>query len=111
MINIEMSFLRIILCILSCYRISELISIDDGPFKLFYNLRRLIAVNSTRNIFLREISLLIHCPFCIGFWISLLLSFTVFFPSSFGDIFLVVFSVSGGQTFLESISRRFLDKD
>jgi hypothetical protein len=93
--------------ILSSYRIAELISIDTGPFRIFKRFREFVGRVSSRNMALRELAELVSCPFCIGVWISAVLSLLFFFPSIAGDIFLVVLAIAGGQAFLESMGRRF----
>ena len=107
---IESLGIRVALAILTCYRLAEFISVDDGPFKIFGTLRHKIGILSTKSRFHHELALLINCPFCIGVWISGLVSLTVFFPSNFGDVVLIVGAISGGQAFLESCSGRFLEK-
>ena len=97
---------RIVLAIFISYRVAELIAIDDGPFKIFSRFRRFMGMKSTESSLFHEIAILINCPFCIGVWLSALFSILIFFPSNVGDIVLIIGAIAGGQTFLESCSKR-----
>ena len=106
-----MSFeFRIFLAFLTCYRLSELIAIDDGPMFIFKNLRISVAklAASNPNSPFKSLADFVHCPFCVGVWFSFLLSILVIFPSNIGDAILIIFSIAGAQTFLESVSKRFV---
>ena len=97
---------RLILAILSAYRLAELISVDDGPFKVFDRLRRWAGRNSTKSQFHNTFADLLHCPFCTGVWFSFAVALLVFLPSVPGDFVLLVFGIAGAQAFLESLSIR-----
>lgn len=103
-------YLRIILCILSSYRITELISLDDGPFGIFRKFRKFLGKRGSKGELNYQLAILITCPFCLGIWISSVMSLLIFFPTVIGDIFLIVMSISGGQTVLESLNRRHDDQ-
>lgn len=99
--------LRVVLAILSTYRIAELIAVDDGPFDIFKKIRCLYN-DGSQGIKL-SFSKLVNCPFCIGVWIAFVISFVVLFPSIGGDFVLLFLGIAGGQTLLESLSKRFME--
>lgn len=100
-----MSFeLRLILGALSVYRISELLSLDDGPFEIFKNLRESLGRKSHSSLLFKELALLLSCPFCTGVWVSIFVLVLILLPSGIGDIFLIILALSGAQTFLEQCS-------
>lgn len=86
---------ELILAILAVYRIAQLITLDDGPFKVFDRLRRFFGRRSQ----LRELAELFHCPYCLGMWLA-------------GGLTLVMqpdqpilwwMAVAGGQALLEEL--------
>jgi hypothetical protein len=101
-----MDIVRIILAGLACYRLAELISLDEGPIDIFSNLRivsgRHASVSDNR--FIVSFAKLINCPFCLGIWFAIPLCYLVFVPSVVGDVILGFFAITGIQCFLESRS-------
>jgi hypothetical protein len=100
-------FLRFIMCILTCYRITELIVLDDGPFDVFKKLRESVGKLAAIYSSARGLGKLINCPFCVGVWISVGVIFLLMFPTVYGDVFLIFMAIAGGQTFLESFGGRW----
>lgn len=111
---------RLLLTILTCYRLARMIAKDDGPLFIFKRLRYLIKdkawyeADKNGYTYGAEISDRwfgkwhnlnegISCPYCLGVWLSLPLIFLFLYPSFYGDIFLVLMSISGGQAFLQSL--------
>ena len=104
-----MNFLRIFLAILSIYRLAQLFVYDDGPREIFSKLRiyfgKRAAGKSSNNVYW-NLAYLINCPYCLGIWFALIVSFLVIFPTVVGDLFILIFGIAGGQTFLQSRSER-----
>ncbi len=117
---------RLLLCILTCYRLAKMIADDDGPFFIFKRIRYWIkdkAWNETEknkalNRFVSPIEIDdrhfgrwynisegITCAYCTGVWISIPLFFMWLYPTYLGDLFLVMMSISGGQAFLWSLKK------
>lgn len=98
---------RFILCALAVYRLAELLVLDDGPFEIFDRIRKFFGQQSaiiTGPSVIKEIALLLSCPFCVAIWLSFIGVFFVFLPSLPGDVFLVIFALAGVQAFLEQFS-------
>lgn len=54
----------IVIAIFAVYRVSRMLTLEEGPFELCTRLRNLYQVD---NWFGRGL----RCPLCIGFWLSL----------------------------------------
>ena len=98
------SLLFLILSILATYRIAEFIVYDDAPFGLMDRVRlylgRKAGASSKYGVWW-SLAELIHCPYCMGLWISLVVAI-IFFP----DYFLLYWlAIAGGQSLTENISQ------
>jgi len=69
--------LRIILAILACYRLSLLVSEDDGPADVFRKLRKWTdekrlseQANGVARGKWANIDDGVRCPYCVGVWVS-----------------------------------------
>jgi len=97
---------RLVLCILSCFRIAQLFALDDGPFYIFAKLRERIGVSASKDdcrTIRTNMADFINCPFCIGVWVSVLIILPLFVVTTVGDIVLLWLGVSGAQAFLQGI--------
>lgn len=118
--NLSDSKFRLILAILSSYRLARLISTDDGPGFIFLRLR---FWAKDKEFLEREKNFInpdaprwfgpwtslaegLSCPFCVGIWISLALFPLVIRPSRWGDLFLILLAISGGQAVLTGLEKR-----
>ena len=106
-----MSFeLRLILAILTCYRLARMIALDDGPLFIFESLRE--WAQSKSNIELNpaghwhNLNEGLSCPYCVGIWLSLPLLGLLIWHSVYGDWFLILMAISGGQAFIQSQDRK-----
>ncbi len=118
----QLSLVRIIITILAVYRLALLFSRDDGLLFVFERIRLYtdkkakIEQGKLRERFKNgefkdeERILLgpwsnfnegIFCPMCVGLYMSALCIVLLFLPTIPGDIFLGIFGVAGGQTFLQ----------
>jgi len=101
--------LRIPLAILAVFRVTELMVYDDGPFGVFLRFRHFLADLSTssraRNSGIRTVSTeladWVHCPFCVGVWISVVFAVLILIPSIPGDVIILILGLAGGQSFLQ----------
>jgi hypothetical protein len=104
--------LRLILAALTCFRLAQLITWDKGPFLIFERLRlrveNHIAANEARkqSYFWRSVADGVSCPYCLGFYVGLLCTGLVIFPSFWGDLFLLWFGIIGLQAFMQGVSGR-----
>lgn len=106
---IDSSLLRLILAALTCFRLAQLIALDNGPLFIFFRLRiaveQFIAADTKRkkSWFWKSVADGTSCPYCLGFYISLLGATLIIFPSYWGDLFLLWFGIMGMQAFLQGL--------
>lgn len=99
---------RLILAVLTCYRLAQLIPLDDGPMFVFRDLRKeLNSIASRGGKFQENIAEFFSCPFCMGIWYAIPCALAYLWPSNITDIILLVIGIAGGQAFLEG--RRYND--
>jgi len=98
-----------LLAILTCYRITRLITKDDGPGFIILKFRQFFAekagkdlANKKENSFWISLDEGINCPFCIGFWIAVGMGLWVEFAGIESmSLFLVIFGIMGGQAVIQ----------
>jgi len=83
-----------ILLILACYRIAILITYDE----IFKPIRNWIGTHP-KPIIREWLGYLVHCPYCVGFWVALGLSL-YYYPDNW---VLMTFAIAGGQVFLQRL--------
>lgn len=116
--------LRLILTILTCYRLARIIALDDGPFFIFKQFRHWVEneawveadekgaitpkdkISNAHYGKWHNLSEGISCPFCVGIWLSIPLLLLLIYPTVTGDWFLVLMAISGGQAFMQSQDRK-----
>lgn len=93
---------RIVLAVLGCYRLCELVAVDDGPYQVFAKLRSALDAAGTRQgTFAYNLAELFSCPYCLGIWFSVLCTFLVFYRV---DAMLVFLGIAGGQCALRDLT-------
>lgn len=108
--------LRLILAILTCYRLARMIAEDDGPLFVFKRARYWVKDKAYWNNFGIEpddrhfgkwhnLAEGLSCAYCTGIWLSLPIFALVVWPTYPGDLFLILMAISGGQAFLWSLKR------
>jgi len=102
-------WLEFILATFACYRLSLLITVDDGPGDIFCRLRawagRCAAAEQAREMEHGPcISLagLLNCPYCLGIWFSLLLALLV--AGDIREYILFALGIAGAQAFLQEMT-------
>lgn len=109
--------IRICLAIAAAYRLSSLVSHDEGPYLpflyrdeqqtgIFEYLRVRLGVYDLGPDGKPETNLArgLSCPLCTGVYISAALMIAVFLPSKVSDVFLTWMGVSGAQVFFENLT-------
>ena len=116
-------YLRLILAVFACYRLSRMFALDDGPFFVFKRIRYWVKDRAwheagepmpfdddtlSDRYFGKWHNLAegISCPFCIGTWVSLFLFPLLVWPTHGGDLFLLLVSISGAQVFLQTLDTK-----
>ena len=114
----QLSLIRIVITILAVYRLALLFSRDDGLLFVFKRIRlytdkkAILEQDKRRNKFEENDDRIllgpwsnlnegIFCPMCMGLYMSALCIALLFLPTIPGDVFLGIFGVAGGQTFLQ----------
>ena len=91
---------RLLLAALACYRLAQLVAIDDGPGDVFRRLR--IWASGLENDTARGfIGALVHCPYCLGLYWAVILAALVIWPRDAGDGVLIVLGIAGAQAYLQ----------
>ena len=94
--------LGLVLAVLACYRLSQLVAIDDGPLDIFLKFRTLVGVydydesGRAKSGFAR----LVGCPYCLGIWFALPLALIL----NYENVILAWLGIAGGQAFLEAMT-------
>lgn len=94
--------MSLFLAIMTCYRLAQLVALDDGPMFVFKKFRQKLnkrAANGGQ--FSKSMAELFHCPFCLGMWIAVPCAVLYLWPAVIGDAFLLVVGIAGAQAFLE----------
>ena len=96
-------WVRWILAALSCYRLAQLVTLDDGPADVFLRLREIAGAyqygDDGRPA--RSIGRLLACPFCVGMWLATPCAALATWPSVWGDLVLAVFGIAGVQAAIQ----------
>lgn len=99
--------LRLILTILTAYRLARMIAMDDGPGFFFEHLRLWAQEKADKEKSnlgkWHNLAEGLGCPFCAGVWVSLPLFGLLVWPTVYGDLLLLLLSISGAQAFMQSL--------
>jgi len=93
--------IRLTLASFAVYRLSQLITIDNGPFFVFKQLRGWTKKLSVENDLFSSLAEGISCVYCTGIWMAVLCGIIAMWPTVAGDLFLITFSLAGVQTILQ----------
>ena len=105
-------WIKFVLGILACYRLSQMVVYDEGPFRLFDRLRVWAGCydygenGQPKSGWGR----LLNCPYCVGLWFSIPLAFVIAERIAW-DIIVLWLAIAGAQSFLESASCSRKDGD
>ena len=91
---------RILLAILTTYRLATLLAWDDGPFDILLRIRQFFGKHAHASPLAKSAADLIHCPYCMSIWIALPITLLVVFPSVPTDALLVFGSLTGASAAL-----------
>lgn len=99
---------RWLLAALACYRLAQLIAIDDGPGDVCLRLRSLLGAYRRGADGRPDTSLgrLAACPYCLGMWLALPCAACALWPGITGDLALAVLGLAGAQAALQSVTER-----
>lgn len=87
---------------LACYRLAQLVALDDGPFDLLLRLRGWAGAEDTPVE--TGLGRLLCCPYCLGVWFAMLCAALALWPTWWGDVILAVWGLAGVQAALQGAS-------
>ena len=98
--------IRVVLAAFAVFRLAQLITIDDGPWDMFFHLRVLAGVydRDKTGRASTNIGRLFACPYCIGVWLSALALIPVFFSYGITDALVMALGIAGMQSALQDVS-------
>ena len=104
-------WVMLIAAILATFKLGEIVVIETGPYGIFERFRATVGKSASKvtpgkRTFVTEFAALIHCPYCVGVWTSLLLVLLIAFRSIPGDVFILFMAIAGGQSLLQTLSAR-----
>lgn len=104
------NFLWLIFLGFVCYRLAELIAVDDWPFFIMNRIRGWVDAKSKAE---QEAGIKkgkwesfsdgINCPFCIGFWMAIIIG--VVYAGLTWYTLVYILAIAGVQSWLESWKR------
>lgn len=122
----DSDLIRLFLAVMTCYRLSRLISRDDGPLfwfkrvrywakdKAFYEAGNRVTITKDGEVkfddryYNRWHSLAegLECPYCLGVWLSIPLLLFVIYPMTITDLFMLLMTISGVQAWLWGMANK-----
>lgn len=93
--------------VFACFRISQFIVFDEGPFSFMLRIRIRAGVYDRGENGHPETNLgrLFNCPYCTGIWVSLALALIISWHQPLFAL-LLWWGMAGGQAFLQAVSER-----
>jgi hypothetical protein len=92
----EISFIEITLCILATWRITHLLSQEDGPFDLVFRFRKLLGQGFFGS--------LLDCFYCLSIWIAIPFAFLL--CNRWLDGIITWLALSGGASLLFKLTEK-----
>lgn len=101
-----LDLLRFVLASFACYRLAELVTVDDGPGDVLLQIRARLGAYDLDDDGRPATSLgrAIICPYCVGIWLAFFIAFAVG-PLDW-QLLLWWLAIAGGQAFLQGIGGR-----
>lgn len=100
-----MAITQFIIAILATYRLAHLLPEDEGPFFIFTRIRNYTATKAMNENdplgFWANIDSGVNCVYCCGLYAAILVTGLVLWQNVYGNIFLLVFAIAGGQTAIQ----------
>jgi hypothetical protein len=94
---------RLLLAAVACYRLAQLVALDDGPGDWLLRFRAWAGAYEYGEDGRARTSAgrLVGCPYCVGVWIAAALVLLLVWPSVAGDLFLLWWGIAGVQAAME----------
>lgn len=99
-------WLRFILAALACFRVTELLVVDDGPGDIFLKLRERVGVydSGIDDRPRTQLGRIFECPFCLGLWLALPLALWTVGLSP--EVVVAWPAIAGAQSVLQKLAGR-----
>lgn len=104
--------LRLILAVFAVYRLAQFLPYDDGPLFAFKRIRNFTDSQAAAQQkagndlgFWVNVNEGIHCPMCTGLYSAILCALLFIYPSGWGDTFLVIMALAGGQHLMQQVTK------
>ena len=89
--------------VLACYRLAQLVVLDEGPYKVFERFRAELGRRAAGgDAFWENMAELLHCPFCMGVWFALPLA--VWVGGTLIEVVVIWLAIAGGQAVLQGVN-------
>lgn len=94
--------LRWLLAALACYRLVQMIGLDDGPWDVFDRIREALGGYALGPNLTPESwwGYTVRCPYCIGLYVAPLCAAACVWPTLIGDLLLGSLALAGAQALL-----------
>ena len=94
---------KFLLAVFACYRLAQLVAIDDGPYIIFDIFRKELGKRAADGDALWvNLAELMICPFCLGLWFAAPLA--LFVGSGIIEIVITWLAIAGAQSFLQGVN-------
>ena len=90
----------LLLFIFAVYRLAQLITLDE----ISEPMRTHLAKRANKNKLNNWMAILVHCPYCVGIWLSIPVAIFYAYTSTLAMGLVSLFGVAGAQSFLQSLS-------
>lgn len=96
-------WLRLVLAVFTCYRLTQFVVYDEGPGSIFLKGRNRAGCYDYGENGQPKTALghFLKCPFCVGVWMALICADLVLWPSFWIDALLIWMGIAGAQAYLE----------
>jgi len=105
-----MEILELFTVVFATYRMAHLFPKDDGPFFVFKRIRSYLLTKEMQenDEYGRwaNLSEAINCVYCVGLYAALFCSLVMLLNNFYGNLFLLIMAIAGGQSLLEKLGER-----
>jgi hypothetical protein len=103
-----MAIIQFLIAILATYRIAHLLPEDEGPFFIFTRIRSSVGTKAMMENnelgFWANVDSGVNCVYCCGLYAAILVSLLILWQNYYGNVFLLIFAIAGGQSLLQKWS-------
>lgn len=95
--------LRWLLAALACYRLSQFLGLDDGPWDVMQIIRERLGAYKLgpEGVPVTWWGYLLRCPYCLGLYTAPAFAALCIWPTRIGDVLLGALAIAGAQALLQ----------